>query len=155
MFFFWAWKAISMAWKILDFFRFLPVKKNYTREKSEKTIIIWAWKSHFAREDFWKSHPWKKNWCTWKIIEKNPVKKVKCTQNSEKFARETVFSAREKNWESAREKKLRAWKKLKNRKKVHVKNEIYPWKKWKNGEKRLSRPLFFSRPKKKTLVAYD
>ena len=154
-FFFWAWKAISMAWKILDFFEYLPVKKNYAREKFQKTLQKCAWKSLFTRENFWKLHPWKSNWCTWKIIEKNPVKKAKNPQKSENVTRETVFFAREKKWKSAREKKFCAWKNLKNPKKVRVKMKFCAWKKRKIGKKRLSRPLFFSRPKKKnTVVTY-
>ena len=48
-----------MAWKILDFFEFLPVKKIYAREKFEKTLQKCAWKSLFPRENFGKSHAWK------------------------------------------------------------------------------------------------
>ena len=39
--------------------RFLHVKMNYTREKTEKTLQKCAWKSFFPREIFGKSHAWK------------------------------------------------------------------------------------------------
>ena len=32
---------------------------NYAREKTEKTLQKWAWKSLFPRENFGKSHAWK------------------------------------------------------------------------------------------------
>ena len=39
--------------------RFLGVKMNYAREKTEKTLQKWAWKSLFPRENFGKLHAWK------------------------------------------------------------------------------------------------
>ena len=133
------------------------------REKSSIFLI-------FAREK--KLRPWKipKNpskvrvkitFWPWKFLKITPVKiKLVHVKNnrkkprqkgwkSENVARETVFFAREKKWKSAREKKLCAWKNLKKPKKVRVKMKFCPWKERKIGKKRLSRPLFFSRPKKK------
>ena len=62
----------------------LPVKKNYAREKSEKTLKKCAWKSLFARENF---------------RQITPVKaKLTGVKNIENYTRETGKSAREKLW---------------------------------------------------------
>ena len=155
VFFFWAWKAISMAWNMLDFFEFLPVKKNYAREKFQKTLQKFAWKSLFTREIFWKLHPWKSNWCTWKITEKNPVKKAKIRKNLSILPVKPFFCP----WKNT---KKCPWKKnyaretsQKTRKKWAWKVNFAREKNEKHLKKRLSRPLFFSRPKKTTVMYPD
>ena len=60
------------------------MKKNYAREKSEKTLKKCAWKSLFARENF---------------RQITPVKaKLTGVKNIENYSRETGKSAREKLW---------------------------------------------------------
>ena len=59
---------------------------------------------------------------------------------------------RAKTFESARE---NAHLSVKIFKKLCVKNRFFPWKKSKNRQKSVSRTLFFSRRKKKTLPLSD
>ena len=94
----------------------------------------------------WRSQK-KEGW----LAQKVPVKKIYHPWKFPDFCPWKRFFARAKNQKLAREKKIRAWKKLKKSKNTGVKNEFCPWKKRKRAKKRLSRPLFFSRPKKKTL----
>ena len=91
--------------------------------------------------NFFKKCPWNQVFYPWKFSKKcpwNPIflpwKKGEKTQN----------------W--AWKRKTLAWKTSKKHQKVGVKIQKYPWKNPENCQKRLSRPLFFSRPKKKTLA---
>ena len=92
----------------------------------------------------WRSQK-KEGW----LAQKVPVKKIYYPWKFSDFCPWKRFFARAKNQKLAREKKIRAWKKLKKSKNTGVKNAFCPWKKRKRAKKRLSRPLFFSRPKKK------
>ena len=94
----------------------------------------------------WRSQK-KEGW----LAQKVPVKKIYYPWKFSDFCPWKRFFARAKNQKLAREKKIRAWKKLKKPKNTGVKNAFCPWKKRKRAKKRLSRPLFFSRPKKKAL----
>ena len=148
-------------------FFFLGVKSNFYGVKNPRFFWI------FAREK--NLRPWKipKNppkvrvkitFYPWKFLKITPVKiKLVHVKNNRKKPRQkgkksgkiwkcypwNRFFAREKKWKSARENRLRAWKNLKNLKKVRVKMKFCAWKKRKIGKKRLPLPLFFSRPKKK------
>ena len=146
---------------LLVFFFFGRETQNLSREKSPI----------FARE--MKLRPWKnlKNpsklhvkisfcpWIFWQIT--HVKKKLIHVKKNRKYPRQIwqfcpwnpIFSPVKKTKKYAREKKIRAWKKLKIRKKTGVKSQFCPWKNPKKPKKRAFTPVNFFTPKKKNTAS--
>ena len=144
-----------LPWKKSDISRFCPWKRKRLPWKILKFDKKVGVKSIFCPWKFWQIPPVKKNSMPVKNLHNFPRE----NENKmwflpffnpwnrffypwKKRKKRSKLGVKEKNW---------AWKKSKKQQKVGVKSQKCPWKNPKNGKKLLSRPLFFSRPKKKTL----
>ena len=152
-FFFWAWKAISMAWKILDFFEFLPVKKKIRPWKIPKNPPKVRVKITFCPRKFLKITPVKIKLLHVKNYRKKPRQKGKKSAKIWKCCPWNRFFCPWKKMKKCPWKKILRVKKPKKPEKSARENEILPVKKTKNWQKKAFTPTFFFTPKKKTLPA--